>query len=99
MRDASESRSFSITPEERARIDTWLREDVFPTIMFKQLENKNLSDADRARIMENGHPYEGAIGGGLTYQFTTTTLGTVFKVTYAGVDADYTLDLTDYESW
>ncbi len=42
-------------------------------------------------------PYYGAIGGGLTYQFTPTGLGTVLKVTEALTGE--TLDVTDYDSW
>lgn len=42
-------------------------------------------------------PYYGAIGGGLTYHFTPTTVGLVLKVTEASTGKE--LDLTDCESW
>ena len=45
-------------------------------------------------------PYLGAIGGGLTYEFTPTSLGTVTRVTFAsGTQYEKTVDLTDYDSW
>lgn len=46
-------------------------------------------------IWPNGQPYGGAIGGAVTYQFTPTSLGVVFKV----IVDDNELDLTEYNLW
>ena len=53
------------------------------------------------RIMESSYnegryyPNEGAIGGGLTYSFTPTGLGTILTCRYFS----HKIDLTDYDSW
>lgn len=44
-----------------------------------------------------GFPYAGAIGGGLTYKFFPTSLGTIVTVEH-GFTKD-TLDATDYSVW
>lgn len=45
---------------------------------------------------EGGYPYTGAIGGDVTYMFTSTSLGVIAKIQYLDNDE---LDLTDYENW
>lgn len=40
--------------------------------------------------------YTGAIGGGLTFSFTPTSLGLVIKVKYLDKEE---IDLSDYENW
>jgi hypothetical protein len=91
---------FRITSEESAKIGKWLEEVIFPPIVEKQLK-----DPDIAHLLftdENGkiHPYTGAIGGGLTYQFTPTSLGTVTKVIWnCGSPYEQVLDVTDYDCW
>lgn len=46
------------------------------------------------------HPYLGAIGGGLTFEFTPTGLGVVERVVFCkGSTFEASIDLTDYESW
>jgi hypothetical protein len=86
---------FQITPEDQAKIDKWLAEVVYPPIVAEQKK-----DPEMAGLLfksSNGveYPYEGAIGGGLTYHFTPTSLGTILRVTYQ----DQELDLTDWENW
>ena len=44
---------------------------------------------------EMGYPYEGAIGGSLTYEITPTSLGGIIKVKMYGQE----IDLTEYETW
>lgn len=52
---------------------------------------------------ENGitYPHLGSIGGGFTYEFTPTSIGTSVKVTFCKGHPTYeaTIDLTDYASW
>ncbi len=40
--------------------------------------------------------YTGAIGGGLTFSFTPTSIGMVVKVKYLDKEE---IDLSDYENW
>jgi hypothetical protein len=46
---------------------------------------------------EDGYPYGGATGGGLTYSFTHTPIGTVVKVKNNFTNQE--IDLTDYQNW
>ena len=92
--------SFEITPEDNAKIRKWLEEEVYPPIVEAQLKDPN--KASMLYRDEDGkiRPYTGAIGGGLTYEFTPTSLGVVFKVVWGrGLYSEKSLDLTDYESW
>lgn len=46
---------------------------------------------------EAGLPYEGALGGGITFELTPSSLGYIIKARY-----DYTndsIDLTEYDLW
>ena len=87
--------NFSLTKEDYAKIDKWLTEVVYPPIVAEQKKDPEI--AGLLFKSSNGveYPYEGAIGGGLTYHFTPTSLGTIVKVTYR----DQELDLTDWENW
>lgn len=80
-------RQFKITDEEEVRINEWLLE------LKERIVNENPLD-DPLGLEE---PYYGAIGGGITYSFTQTSLGVILvvKETITGE----TLNLTDYESW
>jgi hypothetical protein len=86
---------FELAPGDNEKISAWLQEVVYPPIIASQ-KLKNAPDSqpvgDEAG---NEYPYEGAIGGGLTYSFTPTGLGIVIKVESYG----QVLDLTDYGSW
>lgn len=78
---------FSVTAEERVQISNWL-EKIKPQVLAKAKIKSPIGD---------GEPYYGAVGGGLTYCFTPTSLGTVFIVRehFTGLE----LNLTDYDSW
>lgn len=46
------------------------------------------------------HPYFGAIGGGVTWQYTHTSIGTAKKVIFGkGTKWEKAVDLTDYDCW
>lgn len=90
---------FEISPEDSDRIDTWLREEVFPPIVAEQKNDPSIAHFI-VKIGNTEYPYDGAIGGGLTYRFTPTSLGIAYSVTYAERSKwEKTLDLTDYASW
>jgi len=88
---------FEITAEDNAKISKWLRDEVYPSIVSEQLKNPDIAQhlyPDDDGIIRR--PYTGAIGGGLTYEFTPTDMGVVTKVRYFNGKE---LDLTDYDSW
>lgn len=87
--------NFSLTKEDYAKIDKWLTEVVYPPIVAEQKKNPEMVGLLFKNSNGVEYPYEGAIGGGLTYHFTPTSLGTIVKVTYR----DQELDLTDWENW
>lgn len=89
-------RQFTVSAEDQLKVEEWLKNDVYPLEIARQRgHNKNPSRIE-IDCWEQGYPYEGAIGGGLTYCFTNTSIGQVCKVKYG---SDYELDLTDYGNW
>lgn len=86
---------FEISDTDHAKVREWLRREVYPEVISEQ----RVAFANPDPIMEDcwsdGYPYEGAIAGGLTYEFTPTSIGVIAKAKYG----KYSLDLTDYESW
>lgn len=92
---------FTISDEEAAKISKWLSETVYPPIIEEQL--KDPATASMLFEDEDGkikYPYTGAIGGGLTYEFTPTSIGMVTKVTWGkGTSWEQSLDVTDYDLW
>lgn len=88
--------TFSITNEDAEKITKWLNEIVYPPILEQQMEDPDLREFVGEDDQGRKIPYSGAIGGGLTFEFSPTSMGTVVKVKhYSGPE----LDLTDYESW
>jgi hypothetical protein len=88
--------SFEITAEDRAKIHKWLKETVYPYVIAEQKKSPNYPSFSKF-MGKNGeeYPYEGAVGGGLTYTFTPTGIGTIIKVK----SYDFELDLTDYNNF
>jgi hypothetical protein len=86
---------FTITAEDDAKIHQWLVKEVYPPIVERQLQDPMIGGFIGTDAEGNRYPYEGAIGGGITYSFTPTSLGVVVKVKYG----DKELDLTDYDMW
>jgi hypothetical protein len=89
--------NFEITPEQHERINTWLMTEVYPPVIERQ--RRGYHGHSLIQFAEHdwaaGYPYQGANGGGVTYEFTPTSIGVVFKVKAY----DQTLDLSDYENW
>ena len=86
---------FEITDDEKERVRHWLVTEVYPPIIEKQKSAERIPHAIMASDWEAGFPYQGAIGGGVTYEFTPTSVGIIVKARAY----DQTLDLTDYDSW
>jgi hypothetical protein len=89
--------NFEVTPEQHEKINHWLKQVVYPQLIEEQRKSIDWSQNPIApACWDEGHPYEGAIGGGLTYEFTPTSIGISFWVSYGD---SHRLDLTDYDSW
>jgi hypothetical protein len=87
---------FNVTPAQRIKIEEWLTSTVYPAVVAKQKLDPRYSSWS-LYMGKNGeeYPYEGAIGGGLTYSFTPTGLGDICKVRYS----EFELDVTDYDNF
>lgn len=97
-------RTFTITAEQEARVEKWLREEVYPIWIEYQKLTTDFPTEMHHYCWGIGYPYEGAIGGGLSYEFTPTSIGTIEAATYphfaAGTPGNkFRLDLTDYDLW
>jgi hypothetical protein len=87
--------TFEITAEDQAKINKWLMEEVYPPIIAEQRLNPGNFPPFIKEDWDAGYPYQGASGGAVTYEFTPTSIGVVFRVKAYGQE----LDLTDYGSW
>ena len=70
-------------------------------LLQKQIKvHKNTDEEKKYKILTIDWtvPYTGSIGGGITFHFTPTSLGTVIKVSCSYADIEE-IDLTDYEAW
>lgn len=68
--------SFSLNKAEVCIIDAWL-ESLKPEILA--IQRQNIDDSVRD-IVGRDEPYYGATGGGVTYSFLPTSLGTILIV-------------------
>lgn len=87
---------FVITEAEQKRIAAWFREQDAKVAHMQQASGKYKDNYFVQKFLQRGKGYYGACGGALTFQFSPSGLGTVFKVTHALTHE--TLDLTDYDS-
>lgn len=94
----NEMQNFTVTDKDQKKIDKWLKETVYPRWIELQktaYSPENPTPEHVKHCWDLGEPYTGAIGGGLSYIFSPTSIGTTLVVKF-GED---TLDLTDYEAW
>lgn len=87
--------NFSLSNEQEIQIQEWLTNTVYPAVVAKQREEIKEPGEFITYCWDMGYPYDGASGGGLTYEFTPTSIGTVEKVRYG----EHELDVTDYRNW
>lgn len=85
---------FVITAEHQQTIDDWLLDEVYPPVIEHQRADPNFRPFAQYD-WDAGYPYQGASGGAVTYEFTPTSIGLVFKVKAYG----QVLDLSGYEHW
>ena len=91
---------FEVDKDQLIRVGEWLIHEVYPPIVAEQKKDPEI--ARLITVCSNGveYPYEGAIGGGLTYEFTATGLGVTTKAVYgSGTKYEKSIDLTDYSDW
>jgi hypothetical protein len=86
---------FELTPEQNARVTKWLKETVYPAVIEKQRATIKIPHSFAQECWDAGYPWEGASGGGLTYNFTPTSIATIETVQYG----EFKLDVTAYEDW
>ncbi len=95
----AEQLSFGISQQQALKLEDWITE-IYKKAYRRQVESsKPDSDLSRAITMfaTEHDPYYGAIGGGISYTFTPTSLGTIVKVKEAITGEE--LDLTEYNDW
>lgn len=91
---------FVLEQEDVKLVNEWLTTVVYPIEIERQKKVPEYAAMAICRdSWEHGYPYGGAIGGGLTYQFTPTSIGLITKVIYGEGEHRHELDLTDYDSW
>ena len=88
---------FELTDEDIAKVKTWRDEQ--DQIVLERQRASVTAGANKfpSGLIDDGHPYYGAIGGALTYSFTPTSIGTVTTVTHGATGE--VLNLTDYDNW
>ena len=94
--------AFGLTDEQEAKLNTWLDEQ--SKLACEMQKDDAATDPDSIfnqaftrDMIEQGHPYYGAIGGALTFEFTPTSIGCAVKVKHGYTKNE--IDLSDYDSW
>ena len=90
---------FELTANQKKLVDEWMEEQYKKAI---QIQKDTVSTNDTfyetyQDSWEMGYPYEGAIGGGITYCFTPTSIECITVVKYSLTKEE--LDITDWEIW
>lgn len=86
---------FELIKEQNKRISNWLKDEIYPEIIAKQKQDIENPDVFQQSCWDDGYPWQGAIGGGLTYCFTPTSIGVIEVVQYG----EHKLDVTQYDLW
>ncbi len=90
---------FELTANQKKVVDEWMEEQYKKAI---QIQKESVSTSDTfydiyQESWEMGYPYEGAIGGGITYCFTPTSIECITVIRYSLTKEE--LDITDWENW
>ena len=88
---------FDLTPEQLQKLDDWIVEVNERARAIQLEQGKTNEDLNWALGMTDPYPYYGAIGGGVTYSFTPTSIGVIVQITETITKEE--LDLTDYDTW
>lgn len=91
---------FHLSTEDHERVNAWLAKDIYP--VWVEFQQQNNPEAAVHHFTSKGitYPYFGAIGGGVTYEFTPTGLGVITIVTHRMPDGSKAeLNLTNFDEW
>lgn len=88
--------NIKISEHTYKKLKNWISECDAKAVAKQRSEYKN-PDAVVIACWNDGYPYFGAIGGGISYTVTPTSLGAAIKARYTYLDEE--LDLTEYENW
>lgn len=90
---------FSLTPKEIEKYDIFKKEQYAKAVEKQKAEvPKDDPFYDTYELCwGEGYPYEGAIGGGFSFTFTPTSIGSITTVKYSLTGEE--LDITDYDSF
>jgi hypothetical protein len=90
---------FELNADQKKQLDEWMEEQYKKAIEIQKNEVPKSDDfyGIYEESWEMGYPYEGAVGGGITFCFTPTSIGDICVVKYALTKAE--LDITDFGSW
>lgn len=89
-----------VTKGMRLAVEQWLNETVYPEVIKFQKEYHRVNgfpvDEFKQAAWDEGYPYEGAIGGGLSYRFTQTSIGDIVTAHYDTFNQNYKLELVEH---
>ena len=83
-----------LSESQKNILSEFIKEQTKNALEKQKRETKNPHSV-MLEFWEMGYPYEGAIGGSLTYEITPTSLGSVIRAKMY----DQVIDLTEYENW
>lgn len=86
----------NLTQKQVDKLDSWVKEQA-KIALERQKETVKNPSYGFISSWEMGYPYEGAIGGSLTYHVTPTSMGVIIKASHSMTDNE--IDLTEYEDW
>jgi hypothetical protein len=87
---------FELDETQKNRLDEWVKEQYKKAVEIQKKEISNPNDTHKF-CWDMGYPYEGFVGGGMTYCFTPTSIGIICVVKYSVTNEE--IDLTDYEAF
>jgi hypothetical protein len=86
--------NFGLNIAEAGAVDEWYQ-SLMPEILA--IQKRGMKDSSFRDIVESDVPYYGATGGGLSYTFTPTSLGTIITVKEAITGKE--LNVSDAVGW
>ncbi len=89
-----------VTKGMDSAVKKWLDETVYPEVIeFQKNHYKDNNFPVDEFVRDSwaaGYPYSGAIGGGLSYRFTRTSIGDIVTAHYDTFNQNYKLELVEH---
>lgn len=92
--------NFIVTDSQQEKINKWLMEELYPEVIKGQKELYSPEDPFYrivSECWEAGYPYSGAIGGGIQYIFSPTSIGDILVIKNSWNDMEF--NATEYDMW